>query len=202
MRGFPHTRQPLGHADPALCRVRVGLEDVLLDQRPSLPILRHGSCFVVRMVHRYYAAVRLLEDVHTGRAACAFARRPAASTGVSEVSRFSCRKCLGVSGVYDYAGRAGTRASVPGLCCLPPVRRRRRPDCAFSKPNTQPTYSPVYASLYASRRPAQNSGPSGSLLLSREEFSSSASCRFIPALSGPPLLRSAACGRGTAHIPP
>src|SRR5215472_10938975 len=30
------------------------------------------------MIHRYYAAVRLLRDVHAGRAALAFARRPAA----------------------------------------------------------------------------------------------------------------------------
>src|SRR5215831_7551299 len=27
-----------------------------------------------------------------------------ASAGISEVSRFPCRKCLGVLGVYDYAG--------------------------------------------------------------------------------------------------
>jgi len=40
-----------------------------------------------------------------------------------------------------------------------------------------------YASRHASRHTAQNSGPSGSLLLSREESSSSAFCRFIPALS-------------------
>ena len=53
----------------------------------------------------------------------------------------------------------------------------------FSELNTQPTSSPVYASLRTSRYTAQNSGPSGSLLLSREEFSFSASCRFIPAHS-------------------
>jgi hypothetical protein len=33
----------------------------------------------------------------------------------------------------------------------------------------------------ASQRPMQNSGPSGSLFLSREELSSSIPCRFIPA---------------------
>ena len=38
-----HTRQPLGHAVPALCRRRVGLMSVLLDQRPSLLALRNGS---------------------------------------------------------------------------------------------------------------------------------------------------------------
>src|SRR5260370_3951408 len=41
--------------------------------------------------------------------------------------------------------------------------------------------SSVYASLSTSRYPAQDSRPSGSLLLSRKELSSSASCRFIPA---------------------
>jgi hypothetical protein len=30
--------------------------------------------------------------------------------GVSEVSRFSCMKFLGVSGVFDYAGPTGARA--------------------------------------------------------------------------------------------
>src|SRR6185369_13255166 len=59
--------------------------------------------------------------------------------------------------------------------------RRQRPDCKFSKLDTQPIFSPVYASLDTSQRPAQNSGPSGSLLLSREALSSSAPCRFIPA---------------------
>ena len=41
--------------------------------------------------------------------------------GISEVSRFSCMKFLGVSGVYDYAGlTVGSRyRSWP--YCLPPV---------------------------------------------------------------------------------
>ncbi len=61
------------------------------------------------MIHRYYAAVRLLEDVSAGLAAIAFSRSPAAwiprsTAGVFEVSRFSCKKLPGVSGVYDYAG--------------------------------------------------------------------------------------------------
>src|SRR5262249_41809090 len=38
--GFPHTGQSLGHAFPALCRASVGLNDVLLGLRPSLPNLR------------------------------------------------------------------------------------------------------------------------------------------------------------------
>src|SRR6266481_496514 len=38
-----HTRQPLGHARLALCRVRDGLMSVLLDQRPSLLTLRRPT---------------------------------------------------------------------------------------------------------------------------------------------------------------
>jgi hypothetical protein len=44
-----------------------------------------------------------------------------------------------------------------------------------------PHLSSVYASLNTSRYPAHDSRPSGSLLLSREALSSTASCRFIPA---------------------
>jgi len=188
---FPHSRRPLEHAPPALCRLRVRWREVLLDQRPSLPTLRPRCSLVVRMVHGYYAAVRLLGSVRTGRLASAFTPRSLPSRDVPQVSRFSCRKCLGVLGVYDYAGLAPASHYRLGSCGLPLVRQRRRPDCLFSKLNTQPTYSPVYASRHTSRRTTQNSGPSGPLLLSREEFSSSASCRFIPALSGPPVLRSA-----------
>ena len=50
-----------------------------------------------------------------------FARRPANHAGVPEVSRFSCRKCIGVSGVYDYAGLAMDSRYRPRSCCLPPV---------------------------------------------------------------------------------
>jgi hypothetical protein len=44
-----------------------------------------------------------------------------------------------------------------------------------------PRLSSVYASLCTSRYPVQDSRPSRSLLLSRKELSSSASCRFSPA---------------------
>src|ERR1700694_3119543 len=58
-----HTAQSLGHSFPALCRARVGLSDVLLGPRPFLPRLRRGMFLVVRRVHRYYGAVRLLWSV-------------------------------------------------------------------------------------------------------------------------------------------
>ena len=101
--------------------------------------------------------------------------------GVSEVSRFSNMKLPGVSGVYDYAGPSGNSRYRSLPCCLPPMQKRQRPDCIFSELNTQPTCTPVYASPHTSRCTTQNSGPSGSLLLSHRTLSFPASCRFIPA---------------------
>src|SRR5208337_1524256 len=85
------------HACPALRRVRVRLTDVLLDQRPSLLILRQRLPVLVRMIHRYSATVRLLGVVHAGCTAIAFSRPPATLYGdrclrglpvlVQEVSR-------------------------------------------------------------------------------------------------------------------
>ena len=103
------------------------------------------------------------------------------ASGVSEASRFSCTECPDVLGVYDYAGPTRSSRSRCWSCCLPPFGQRRHPDCRFSKLDTQPIFSPVYASLDVSQHPAQNSGPSGSLLLSRKALSSSIPCRFSPA---------------------
>src|SRR5438477_5934453 len=61
---LPHTVQSLGHALPALCRVHVRLSDVLLCLCPSLPNLRGRLPSLVRLVHRYYDTVRLLQHVH------------------------------------------------------------------------------------------------------------------------------------------
>src|SRR3990172_581911 len=69
---FAHTRQPLGYASLALCRVRAGLMSVLLDQRPSLLTLRQRLAVFVQVIHRYCSAVRLLEGVHLGRTAISF----------------------------------------------------------------------------------------------------------------------------------
>jgi hypothetical protein len=64
---LPHTVQSLGHAFPALCRAHVRWNDVLPGLRPSLPNLRGRLPFLVRLVHRYYGAVRLLLYVHVRR---------------------------------------------------------------------------------------------------------------------------------------
>src|SRR5215472_2742277 len=103
------------------------------------------------------------------------------ASGISEVSRFSCMEFPDVHGVYDYAGPPNSSRCRCWTCGLPRWVQRRRPACKFSKLDTQPIFSPVYASLDTSQRPAQNSGPSGSLLLSREALASSTPCRFIPA---------------------
>src|SRR5882672_12141727 len=62
------------------------------------------------------------------------------SAGVSEVSRFSCMKFLGVSGVFDYAGLSRTRAIAPVHVAFRAFQGRRRPDCIFSELNTHPAY--------------------------------------------------------------
>src|ERR1039458_2692668 len=54
----PHTPPPVGHAQSALSRVRVEWKSVLLDPQPSLLTLRRRWPVFVRMIHRYYAAVR------------------------------------------------------------------------------------------------------------------------------------------------
>jgi hypothetical protein len=63
----------------------VGLTDVLLGPRPSLPSLRSWISFqspsFVRLVHRYYGAVRLLRSVHAYRTAISL-HRPVCSTSV------------------------------------------------------------------------------------------------------------------------
>src|SRR5260370_3130051 len=64
---FPHTAHSLGHAVPALSREHVGLNDVLHGPCPSLPNLRRRFPSLVRLVHRYYGTVRLLQHVHVRR---------------------------------------------------------------------------------------------------------------------------------------
>src|ERR1700719_3686022 len=90
-------------------------------------------------------------------------------------------KFLGVSGVFDYAGLNRSSRYRACSCCLPRISRTSASGLHLFGAEYPPRLSSVYASLNTSRYPAQDSRPSGSLLLSREELSSSASCRFIPA---------------------
>src|SRR5438552_5546109 len=63
-RRSAHAAQSLGHPCSALCRWSVGLRVVLLGLLPSLRRLRRGLPLFVRLLHRYYAAVRPLHCVH------------------------------------------------------------------------------------------------------------------------------------------
>jgi len=90
-------------------------------------------------------------------------------------------KFLGVSGVFDYAGLSRSSRYRACSCCLPHITRASASGLSVYGAEYPPRLSSVYASLSTSRYPAQDSRPSGSLLLSRKELSSSASCRFIPA---------------------
>src|SRR5664280_1641971 len=74
------------------------------------------------------------------------------AAGISEVSRFSCMKFLGVLwGLRLRRTEPGTRSIAPVHVAFRTYQLHRRPDCIFSELNTQPTYSPVYASLCTSR---------------------------------------------------
>jgi hypothetical protein len=120
---FPHASQPLGHTFPALCRVRVRLTSVLLDQRPSLRTLRQrfpvlfewflGNMPLCDSSGTYMRAVWLLPSPA--------GLPPGLTAGVREVSRFSCMKFLGVSGVFDYAGLNKDSRYRPCSCCLPRI---------------------------------------------------------------------------------
>src|SRR5438046_4069379 len=107
--------------------------------------------------------------------------RPGLALGVSEVSRFSCMKFLGVSGVFDYAGLNRSSRYRACSCCLPRITKASASGLTVYGAEYPPRLSSVYASLCTSRYPAQDSRPSGSLFLSRKALSSSTSCRFIPA---------------------
>src|SRR5215472_12085298 len=185
---LPYTRQPLGHVSPALCRAHVELSHVLLVQRPSLPTLRDFSFVFVRMVHQYYAAVRLLCDSRR-------ALRPWPSLAVLPSFRLSrCRGGLPVL-VHEVSRRAlgstttrdcsRTRARALAHAAFHHLYSVGIPIARFRSSIAQPACAPVYASPSTSRQAMQNSGPSGSLLLSRKTLSFSTSCRFIPALRDP-----------------
>jgi hypothetical protein len=66
-RFLDHAGKVAGHAVPALCREHVGSNDVLHGPCPSLPNLRKRFPSLVRLVHRYYGTVRLLQHVHVRR---------------------------------------------------------------------------------------------------------------------------------------
>src|SRR6266480_2986644 len=108
--------------------------------------------------------MRLLSQINNGQACCLSAHSPTPGTRALPL----------------YVGYVSSRRVFSVISSLPSSLSADEP-CIFSELNTHPTYSPVYASSCTSRCPTQNSGPSGSLVLSRKNFAFSASCRFSPA---------------------
>jgi hypothetical protein len=89
---------------------------------------------------------------------------------------------LGVSGVFDYAGPNRNSCWRSCSCCLPRITKSSASGFTVFGAGYPPRLYPCLRfAAYLAIGLAQNSGPSGSLLLSREDSSSSASCRFSPA---------------------
>src|SRR5215470_3189024 len=65
---------------------------------------------------------------------------PGLTAGVSEVSRFSCMKFIGVSGVFDYAGPSRDSRYRLCSCCPPRISKRLASGRIFSQLDTHPTY--------------------------------------------------------------
>src|SRR6185312_9142914 len=152
---FSHTAQSLGHSFPALCRVGVGLNDVLLGPHPFLPRLRRRSLLFVRLVHRYYGAVRLLRSVRV-RIVALHLRRPASFLFGSRHSRGLPVLVHVVSQRARVLRLRRTDCSLAIIAkqpwCLPPSGKSRRPGFAFFRSSiARPTDTPVYASSDTSR---------------------------------------------------
>jgi hypothetical protein len=64
------------------------------------------------------------------------------AAGISEVSRFSCMKFLGVPGAFDYAGPTRARAIAIVRVAFRTCLLRRRPGCIFSQLNLPPRLFP------------------------------------------------------------
>ena len=106
---------------------------------------------------------------------------PVGTAGVSEVSRFSCMKFLGVPwGLRPRRTEQELALSLPSM--LPSAHFYRVGVRVVSFRGSIPTPPILYLRFAGSLAvAAQDSRPSGSLLLSRKASSSSASCRFTPA---------------------
>ena len=154
---------------------------------PSPASAEDKSSFV-RLVHRYYGAVRLLQSVHVRRSALRLlgpASIPELDRGTPEVSRFSCMLFLSVRRFSDYAGFNRPLASnaTGHIAFLYTVRESASCSATFRSSIARPTDTPVYASTNTSRCQPQDSGPRWiRFLLSCRTLSFPTTCRFIPAL--------------------
>src|SRR5438552_11850036 len=155
-----HTVQPLGHALPARCREHVGSNDVLHGPCPSLPNLRRRSPSLVRLLHRHYGTVRLLQRVHVRRSvyglrgpALIFRPRRAGDLPVLVQVVSQRARVLRLR-------RTGQPLATSVVAALPSSYSEwsRHPDLrAFRSSIAPPTDASVYASRNTSRCPLQDS---------------------------------------------
>jgi hypothetical protein len=115
---------PWDTRSPALSRVRVKWKSVLLDPQPSLLTLRRRA---FRLCSNDSSVLcRSVTPRRRTCGPCGLSLRPPTcclgwTAGVSEVSRFSCMKFLGVPGVFDYAGLSRNSRYRTCSCCLPHI---------------------------------------------------------------------------------
>ncbi len=199
-----HTLQSAWPALPAQGPVRVRLRRVLLGPRPSLPDLRRRLPALVRLLRRYYAAVRVPAALHEGLAAHRVlppARR-VFPTGGHGVSRFSRPEFLRMPGVSDSAGPGSDSRGRPSPCCLPLALTASAPKIRLiSELNTLPTDTPVQRFKCGTPLPA---GSAGALARrpARQDADRLWSAHQCPRLPGggggvrgrPPPPRSPNCG--------
>src|SRR5712692_2648322 len=191
---LPHTVQPLGHALPALCRVHVRRNDVLPRLCPSLPSLRGRLPFLVRLVHRYYDTVRLLQHVRVRRAAFGL-RGPALIVRPRRAGDLPVLVHVVSQRARVLRLRRTDRPLAFSVAAVLPSSYSewsRHPDLrAFRSSMAPPTDASIYASRNTSRCSPQDSR-SGWIryFLSCRALASPTTCRFIPAHSGLPAMRA------------
>jgi len=116
----------------------------LVSALPSTSSPRHLPA-LVRMLRRYYSAVRLPAAVHVGIIAHRFPppARLFSSAGSDWASRFSRVEFLYRRGVFDSAGSRRTCVSARRLVAFRLGRHRRLPAFPFSELIIQPAYAPA-----------------------------------------------------------
>src|SRR5215469_2269840 len=179
---FPHTLQPAWPAFPALSPAQVRLPRVLLGLRPFLHNLRWRCAAFVRLLRRYYAAVRLPAVVHGGLTAHRVlppARHTAwrATTGPPGSRAWSFSACLGSQTPWGRCVLALACAAVLPSGFLTPWAPRNK-DFEVQCPAYRYPYPTLQVQPYSCTRMAR--GQSGSLDLLCTALSSATPSRFYP----------------------
>jgi hypothetical protein len=139
---------------PAQSQEHVRLNDVLLQLHPSLPGLRRKLPSLVRSVHRYYGAVRLLQHVHVRRTAMclhgpAFADCRRRTGDLPVLVHVVSQRARALTTTQD---RTTTRDNAAAVLPSSYSSGSRHPDLAFFEAQSpRPLMPPAYASKLTSR---------------------------------------------------